>query len=91
MEIFVGNMPSSMNRDQLKALFQLYGMVSAGRVIVDKFSGLSRGFGFVVMPNENEAMAAIEVVNGQAFQGSVLRAEISRTPPRVELIHGESL
>ena len=82
MEIFVGNLPPQVDSDQLQDLFRLYGNVSAARVIVDKFSGLSRGFGFVTMPDDDEAIVAIKATNGQDFQGSKLKVEQSRTPPR---------
>jgi RNA recognition motif-containing protein len=53
-------------------------------VIVDKFSGVSRGFGFVTMPDEGEAAGAIRAVNGSLVQESRLRVEASRFRPRVE-------
>jgi hypothetical protein len=82
VEIFVGNLPPQMNSDQLQDFFRLYGDVSAARVIVDKFSGLSRGFGFVKMPNDDEAIAVIKAANGQELQGCKLKVQKSQTPPR---------
>ena len=82
MEIFVGNLPLQMDRDQLRDLFRSYGDVSEARVIVDKFSGLSRGFGFVYMPNNGEAIQGINDLNGHRIQGNRLQVEASRTPPR---------
>jgi hypothetical protein len=82
VEIFVGNLPPQVNSEQLQDFFRLYGDVSAARVIVDKFSGLSRGFGFVNMPNDDEATAAIKAANGQEWQGYKLKVEKSWTPPR---------
>ena len=82
MEIFVGNLPLQMDRDQLGDLFRPYGDVSAVRVIVDKFSGLSRGFGFVHMPNDGEAIEGIKALNGHEIQGNRLQVEASQTPPR---------
>ena len=85
MEIFVGNLPGQMDRDQLRDLFRPYGDVSAARVIVDKFSGLGRGFGFVHMPDDDEALAGIKALNGHEIQGNRLQAEEAQTPPRCRL------
>jgi len=82
MEIFVGNLPLQVDRDQLRDLFRPYGDVSEARVVVDKFSGLSRGFGFVHMPNNGEAIEGINALNGHEIQGNRLQVEASRTPPR---------
>ena len=72
MEIYVGNLPSQVNTSQLTALFQQYGKVTAARMITDKFSGVSRGFGFVAMPEREEAVGAISAIAGQEFQGKML-------------------
>ncbi len=82
MELFVGNLPPQMGRMELKEIFEGHGDVSAVRLIVDKFSGISRGFAFVNMPNDDEAITAIKTLDGQEFQGSKLRVEPSWTPPR---------
>lgn len=82
MEIFIGSLPRNIDRDQLRDLFQQFGVVSNTRVIVDKFSGISRGFGFVHMPNDDEAIAGIEALNGHEIQGNRLQVEQARTPPR---------
>src|SRR5688500_12650990 len=62
--IYVGNLPYSTTGDDLVELFQAYGSVTSGQVIIDKFSGRSRGFGFVEMSNDDEAQAAIDALNG---------------------------
>jgi RNA recognition motif-containing protein len=82
MEIFVGNLPGQMDREQLAELFRPYGEVSVARVIVDKFSGLSRGFGFVHMPDDDQAMEGIRALNGREVQGNRIQVEESRTRSR---------
>lgn len=61
--IYVGNLPYETTGDDLVQLFQSYGTVTSGQVIIDKFSGRSRGFGFVEMANDDEAEAAIAALN----------------------------
>ena len=71
--IYVGNLPYNTTGDDLVELFQSYGTVTSGQVIIDKFSGRSRGFGFVEMPNDDEAQTAIDALNGsdQAISNTV--------------------
>lgn len=65
--IYVGNLPYSTTGDDLVELFSPYGTVTSGQVIIDKFSGRSRGFGFVEMSNDAEADNAISALNGQQY------------------------
>ncbi len=58
-----------MNEAELKELFEEYGEVASAKIIFDKYSGKSKGFGFVEMPNEAEAKKAIEELNGSEIQG----------------------
>jgi RNA recognition motif-containing protein len=80
--IYVGNLPYTTTGDDLVELFQAYGTVTSGQVIIDKFSGRSRGFGFVEMANDDEAQAAIEALNGKPFAGRPLTVNEAR--PREE-------
>ena len=64
MNIYVGNLPYKVRDNQLMGLFQPYGEVSSARVIIEKESGRSKGFGFVEMPNDDEANTAIKELNG---------------------------
>ncbi len=82
MNIYVGNLPYTSNSDQLKALFEGYGQVSNASVVSDKFTGQSRGFGFVEMANDDEARTAIEALNGMQYSGRALVANEAR--PREE-------
>jgi len=63
MNIYIGNLPYSMNEEGLKTLFDEFGEVESAKLISDKFSGRSKGFGFIEMPNEEEAKNAIETLN----------------------------
>lgn len=63
-KLFVGNLPYSVTGDKLNELFSQHGKVATATVITDKFSGRSKGFGFVEMENDGEAEAAIKALNG---------------------------
>jgi RNA recognition motif-containing protein len=69
MNIYVGSLHFKMNEAELKELFEEYGEVGSAKIIFDKYSGKSKGFGFVEMPNEAEAKKAIEELNGAEIQG----------------------
>ena len=64
MNIFVGNLNWSTTEDELHQVFDAYGTVDSVRIMTDRETGRSRGFGFVEMPNASEAQAAIEALNG---------------------------
>lgn len=64
MNIYVGNLDYKVRENELEQLFSEYGEVSSANVITDKHSGRSKGFGFVVMDNDDEARQAIEELNG---------------------------
>jgi len=76
--IYVGNLPYETTGDDLVQLFQTYGSVTSGQVIIDRFSGRSRGFGFVVMSNDDEADEAINALNGQPYGGRPLTVNEAR-------------
>jgi len=64
MNIYVGNLDFKVNESDLEGLFGNYGTVSSAQIITDKYSGRSKGFGFVTMENKTEATKAIEELNG---------------------------
>jgi RNA recognition motif-containing protein len=70
--IYVGSLPYSIKDEQLQDLFATYGTVEAARVITDKYTGQSRGFGFVEMGSQAEAQRAIEALNGTQLDGRTL-------------------
>ena len=78
--IYVGNLPFSTSDDDLNQLFSPFGSVSSARIIKDKFTDRSRGFGFVEMDNDEEALKAIEGVNGKEIDGRALK--VSEAKPR---------
>ncbi len=71
-KIYVGGLPFSTTDGQLEEIFSAHGTVESARVITDKFTGKSRGFGFVEMSSSNEAQKAIESVNGTEIEGRTL-------------------
>jgi RNA recognition motif-containing protein len=69
MNIYVGNLHFNLGEDELKEIFEEYGEVTSAKVITDKYSGRSKGFGFVEMPNDVEGEAAIKGLNGVDMKG----------------------
>jgi len=69
MNIYVGSLHFKMNEAELKEVFEEYGEVTSAKIIIDKYSGKSKGFGFVEMPNDPEAKKAIEELNGAEISG----------------------
>jgi RNA recognition motif-containing protein len=76
--IYVGNLPWSTTTDDLYAMFQQYGAVTRAQVVTDRETGRSRGFGFVEMPNEAEAQAAIAALNNQPMNGRPLTVNVAK-------------
>src|SRR4030042_1381904 len=69
MNIYAGNLAPETTDDDLRQAFEAFGQVSSAAVVKDKFSGESRGFGFVEMPSKTEAQSAIEQMNGADLKG----------------------
>lgn len=69
MNIYVGNLPYSITEEDLRETFSQYGSVDTVSIITDRFSGESKGFGFVEMGNNSEADAAIKALNGSDYKG----------------------
>ena len=82
MNIYVGNLPHKATEDEVRQAFAEFGEVAEVRLIVDKFSGESRGFGFVKMPAKDEAEKAIEEMNGKEFMERALNVNEAR--PKVD-------
>ena len=74
MNIFIGSLSFNVKDDELKAAFEKYGEVSSARVLTDKFTGRSKGFGFVDMPDNVAAQKAIDELNGTELDGRVVGA-----------------
>ncbi|MEA3639370.1 MAG: RNA-binding protein [Lamprobacter sp.] len=82
MRIYVGNLKYSVNDDTLREMFSEFGEVASADVIKDKFSGQSKGFGFVDMPNQSEAEDAIQALNDTLQDGRKLT--VNEAKPRTE-------
>lgn len=82
MKIYVGNMSYDTTEDDLKKAFEAMGQVASVSIIKDKFSGRSKGFGFVEMPDNAQAEAAIAGLNGKELQGRTLN--INEARPRTD-------
>jgi RNA recognition motif-containing protein len=78
MNIYVGNLSYEVTQDDLKQAFEAHGDVVNTSVITDKFSGRSRGFGFVEMAKDDEARKAIEALNGTDLKGRTLNVNEAR-------------
>jgi len=77
-KIYVGGLPYSTTEQQLSDLFAAHGSVASSRIITDKFTGQSRGFGFVEMSSDSEAQAAITALNGTQLGGRTLTVNEAR-------------
>lgn len=82
MKIYVGNLSYQTTEDDVRKAFESHGQVSSVAIITDKFSGESKGFGFVEMDNKDEAMAAMAAVNGLEMNGRNLN--VSEARPKTE-------
>jgi RNA recognition motif-containing protein len=84
MNIFVGSLPFSIEEADLRESFEAYGAVDSVKIITDKFTGRSKGFGFVEMPNDDEAQKAIDELNGATVQGRAIVVNKSEPKPEGE-------
>ncbi len=78
MNIYVGNLSPKTSEDELREAFEAFGEVDSAKIIKDNFTGKSRGFGFVEMPNQSEGEAAIAGLNGKEVAGSSLTVNEAR-------------
>ncbi len=81
MNIYVGNISYQLTEEELKEAFSTYGTTSSVKIIKDKYTGESRGFGFVEMPEKAEAEAAIAGLNGKDLKGKNLTVNEARPRP----------
>jgi RNA recognition motif-containing protein len=73
MNIYIGNLNEKIQDNHLKDAFMEYGQVTKAKIITDRFTGLSKGFGFIEMPNDTEAATAIKTLNGGKWEGKVIK------------------
>jgi len=78
MNIYVGNIAHSATEDTLRSLFEQIGAVKSVKIITDKFTGMSRGFGFVQMETTEDAQKAIEELNGHELEGRAITVNQAR-------------
>lgn len=82
MNIYVGNLSRDLTESELKEAFEAFGTVNSASIIKDRYTGDSRGFGFVEMPNQEEAQAAINGLNGKSLKGRT--ATVNEARPRTD-------
>ena len=78
MNIYVGNVYLAVTEDELRQAFEAYGQVTSAKIITDRYTGNSRGFGFVEMPDHQEAKSALSGLNGTDFKGRALKVNEAR-------------
>jgi len=78
MNIYVGNLSRQVGEDDLRGAFEAFGKIQSVSIIKDKFSGESKGFGFVEMPKRSEAEAAMTALNGKEFMGQSITVNEAR-------------
>jgi len=78
MNIYVGNLPREATEEDLRKAFEAFGQVTSAKIITDKFTGDSRGFGFVEMSNNSEAQSAISGLDGKDMKGNNLKVNEAR-------------
>ena len=88
MNIFVASLSYQVSEADLRELFEEYGAVSSAKIITDRETGRSKGFGFVEMDDDSEGQRAIEELNGAEFDGRTLAVSVAR--PRTERPRGGS-
>jgi len=86
MNIYVGNLSYNVTEEELRDIFSEHGEVSSANIITDKYSGQSKGFGFVEMPTQSEAEAAIKTLNESSLKGRDIKVNQAR--PRNERPQG---
>ena len=82
MNIYIGNLSYEVTEEDLQRAFEAFGQVESVNIIKDKFSGRSKGFGFVEMPDKANALSAINELNGKELKGRTLNVNEAR--PRTE-------
>jgi len=82
MNIYVGNLSYGMTEDELRQAFSAFGQVSSVKILMDRETGRSRGFGFVEMLNQSEGEAAVAQLNGKDLGGRALRINEARPRER---------
>jgi cold-inducible RNA-binding protein len=90
MKLFVAGLPNDFDETDLKEMFELYGEVSSAKLITDKFTRKSKGFGFIDMPDKNEALQTIEALNGAKMKGKKISVTQAEDKPRTNSSTGSN-
>jgi RNA recognition motif-containing protein len=80
MNLYVGNLAYGVTEEELRTTFENFGEVASVNLVTDRFSGQSKGFGFVEMPNNREADTAIKTLNGSSMNGRAIK--VNQAQPR---------
>ncbi len=81
MKLLIRNLARTTTEDALRTLFEAHGAVQSCTLVMDKESGSSKGFGFIEMPRQGEAKAAIKTLNGKELDGNKIRVKKATTKP----------
>jgi len=82
VKLFVGGLPFSVDDQELQEMFEAYGTVGSAKIIMDRETGKSRGFGFVEFPTDSDGEAAIKALNGGSLEGRTLTVKLAEDKPR---------
>jgi len=82
MNIYVGNLSYEVTEQELQRAFEAFGQVESTKIVQDMYSGRSKGFGFVEMPDNDNAWSAIDALNGKEMKGRTLK--VNKARPRSE-------
>lgn len=82
MNIYVGNLSYAVTEDDLRSIFAEFGEVNSVNIIKDRFSGQSKGFGFVEMPNNSEADKALKALNGSKLKNQSIKVNQAKPPSK---------
>lgn len=82
MKLFVAGLPNDFDDTDIKEMFELYGEIASAKLVVDRATGKSKGFGFVDMPNKTEAMETIEALDGASIKGKKIVVKQAEEKPR---------
>jgi len=81
MKIYVGNLPYDLTEEELRGIFEGYGSVTSVTIIYDRYKKRSKGFGFVEMPDKDQARNAIEALNGKELRGRPIKVDKALPKP----------
>jgi RNA recognition motif-containing protein len=79
MKLLIRNLARTTSEAEIRALFEIHGSVQSCKLVIDKNTGVSKGFGFVEMPKQGEARAAMKTLNGKEIDGSKIRVKKAET------------